>query len=79
MAQVHDVLREFVRHGFRRILVLNWHFENAHFVYEAAFTADQIAYGGPSRRAYPFLTRSQALFQSSSVATSSVRSSGGRA
>src|SRR5215212_11335441 len=39
MSQIHDVLREFVRQGFRRILVLNWHFENANFVYEAAFTA----------------------------------------
>lgn len=39
ISQVHDVLREFVRQGFRRILVLNWHFENSNFVYEAAFTA----------------------------------------
>jgi len=39
MSLVEDVLREFVRQGFRRIVVLNWHFENAHFVYESAFVA----------------------------------------
>jgi creatinine amidohydrolase len=39
MAVVEDVLREFVRQGFRRIVVLNWHFENAHFVYEATYLA----------------------------------------
>jgi creatinine amidohydrolase len=39
MALVEDVLRDLVRQGFRRLLVLNWHFENAHFVYESAYLA----------------------------------------
>jgi creatinine amidohydrolase len=39
--QVTDVLSEFIRHGFRRICVLNWHMENTNFLYEAAFLAKQ--------------------------------------
>jgi creatinine amidohydrolase len=39
MALVEDVLREFLRQGFERMLVLNWHMENSNFVYEAAFLA----------------------------------------
>jgi len=39
MDLVEDVLREFVRHGFTRILVLNWHFENQNFIYESAYRA----------------------------------------
>ena len=39
MALIEDVLRELIRHGFRRLVVLNWHFENQNFVYEAAFSA----------------------------------------
>ena len=41
MAVLEDVLREYVRHGFERIVVLNWHFENRHFIYESAFRALQ--------------------------------------
>ncbi|HWF49052.1 MAG TPA: creatininase [Solirubrobacteraceae bacterium] len=39
MAMLEDVLREYVRHGFERLVVLNWHFENRHFIYEAAYRA----------------------------------------
>ncbi|HWF73204.1 MAG TPA: creatininase [Solirubrobacteraceae bacterium] len=39
MDVLEDVLREFVRHGFERLVVLNWHFENRHFIYEAAYRA----------------------------------------
>lgn len=39
MALVEDVVRELVRQGFRRIVVLNWHMENQNFVYEAAYLA----------------------------------------
>jgi len=37
MALVEDVLRELVRQGFKKIVVLNWHMENQNFVYESAF------------------------------------------
>jgi creatinine amidohydrolase len=36
---VEDVLRELLRHGFRRLMLLNWHFENQNFVYESAWLA----------------------------------------
>jgi creatinine amidohydrolase len=39
MALVEDVLDELIRQGFRRIAVVNWHFENQNFVYEAAYLA----------------------------------------
>lgn len=39
--QVTDVITEFIRHGFRRICILNWHMENTNFLYEAAFLAKQ--------------------------------------
>jgi creatinine amidohydrolase len=39
MAMIRDVLREFLRQGFERLVVLNWHYENSNFVYEAAFEA----------------------------------------
>jgi creatinine amidohydrolase len=39
METVEDVLRELLRHGFRRLVVLNWHFENQNFIYEAAWLA----------------------------------------
>ena len=39
MALVEDVLGEFIRQGFERIVVLNWHMENQNFVYEAAYLA----------------------------------------
>ncbi|MBU8878197.1 creatininase [Bacillus sp. FJAT-29790] len=37
MNVVEDILHEFIRHGFKRIVLLNWHFENANFIYESAF------------------------------------------
>jgi creatinine amidohydrolase len=37
MALVEDILRELVRQGFERIVVLNWHMENQNFVYESAY------------------------------------------
>ncbi len=37
MDLVEDVLRELVRQGFERIVVLNWHMENQNFVYESAY------------------------------------------
>jgi creatinine amidohydrolase len=43
MAVVEDVLRELIRCGFRRIVLLNWHFENANFVYEGAWLAHERA------------------------------------
>ncbi len=39
MAQVEDVIREFIRTGFKKMLLLNWHMENSNFLYEAAFQA----------------------------------------
>ena len=36
MAVITDVLREMLRHGFRRLVLLNWHYENSNFVFEAA-------------------------------------------
>jgi creatinine amidohydrolase len=41
MLLVEDVLRQLIRHGFRRLVVLNWHFENQNFVYEAAWLAKE--------------------------------------
>jgi creatinine amidohydrolase len=41
MAVVEDVLGGLIRSGFRRLVVLNWHYENAGFVYEAAYLARQ--------------------------------------
>lgn len=37
IALVEDILRELVRQGFGRIVVLNWHMENQNFVYESAY------------------------------------------
>jgi creatinine amidohydrolase len=39
MALVEDIVSEFIRHGFKKIVLLNWHFENQNFLYEAAYTA----------------------------------------
>ena len=43
MALVEDVTHELIRSGFRRIVLLNWHFENANFIYEAAYLAHERA------------------------------------
>jgi creatinine amidohydrolase len=39
MAVIEDVLAELIRHGFRRLVLLSWHYENTNFVYEAAWLA----------------------------------------
>ncbi len=39
--QIEDVLREFIRHGFKKIVLFNWHMENSNFIYEAAFRASE--------------------------------------
>ncbi len=39
MAVVEDVLVELMRSGFKRLVLLNWHYENANFIYEAAVLA----------------------------------------
>jgi creatinine amidohydrolase len=43
MGLVEDVTYELIRSGFRRIVLLNWHFENANFIYEAAWLAHERA------------------------------------
>jgi creatinine amidohydrolase len=43
MGVVEDVTYELIRSGFRRIVLLNWHFENANFIYEAAWLAHERA------------------------------------
>ena len=42
MALVEDVLTGLAASGFRRLVVLNWHYENSNFVYEAAWLAQQL-------------------------------------
>jgi creatinine amidohydrolase len=37
--QVEDIIREFKRSGFKKIILLNWHMENSNFIYEAAYQA----------------------------------------
>lgn len=49
MAHLEDVLVALARSGFRKIAILNWHFENANFVYEAAYVARERA-GCPDLR-----------------------------
>jgi len=39
MNLVDDVITALARHGFRRLVLLNWHSENIGFVYEAAWRA----------------------------------------
>jgi len=41
MGLLEDVLTGLVRSGFRRLAILSWHFENANFVYEAAWLAHE--------------------------------------
>lgn len=43
MALVEDVLAGLAASGFRRLVVLNWHYENSNFVYEAAWLAQERA------------------------------------
>lgn len=49
MALVEDVLVGLAASGFRQLVVLNWHYENSNFVYEAAWLARQRA-GAPDLR-----------------------------
>jgi creatinine amidohydrolase len=49
MRLVEDVLHQLIRHGFRRLIVLNWHFENQNFVYEAAWLAKERDPGDDAR------------------------------
>ena len=37
MANVEDILKELIRSGFKKIILLSWHVENQNFIYEAAF------------------------------------------
>ncbi len=37
MAIVEDILKELIRSGFKKIVLLNWHVENQNFIYESAF------------------------------------------
>ena len=39
MCLVEDVLAGLIRSGFIRLCLLNWHFENSNFIYEAAWLA----------------------------------------
>jgi creatinine amidohydrolase len=41
MTLVEDVVVELMRHGFRRIALLNWHMENQNFIYESACLATE--------------------------------------
>jgi creatinine amidohydrolase len=43
MALVEDVLSGLAASGFRNLVVLNWHYENSNFVYEAAWLARERA------------------------------------
>jgi len=38
---VEEVLGGLIRSGFRRLVVLNWHYENSNFIYESAYLARQ--------------------------------------
>ena len=49
MSQLEDVLLGLARSGFSRVAVLNWHYENSNFVYEAAWLAHERA-GRPDLR-----------------------------
>ena len=49
MDLVEDVLRELVRQGFERIVVLNWHMENQNFVYESAYLTLEHHRASPAR------------------------------
>ena len=37
LSMLEDVLSELIRTGFRNLVLYNWHFENAGFIYEPAF------------------------------------------
>jgi creatinine amidohydrolase len=66
MALLEDVLAGLLQSGFRRLAVLSWHFENANFVYEAAWLAHERC-GAPDARIMvveaPFAELSDAAMQ----------------
>ncbi len=39
MQHLEDVITAFAKSGFRKIVLMNWHYENSNFIYEAAFLA----------------------------------------
>lgn len=39
MDHLIDVLKALARNGFERLVILNWHYENTNFLYEAAYLA----------------------------------------
>lgn len=41
LAELHDVLGALARSGFKRIVIQNWHYENAGFLWEAADLASK--------------------------------------
>ncbi len=43
MALIEDVLVGLAASGFRRLVLLNWHYENSNFIYEAAWLARERA------------------------------------
>ncbi|MGH7591330.1 MAG: creatininase [Gemmatimonadales bacterium] len=49
MSVLEDVLLGLARSGFSRVVVLNWHYENSNFVYEAARLAHDRWPGTPAR------------------------------
>jgi creatinine amidohydrolase len=49
IALVEDILRELIRQGFERIVVLNWHMENQNFVYESAYLTLEHHHDAPAR------------------------------
>jgi len=66
MSLVEDVLSELIRQGFERIAVVNWHFENQNFVYEAACLALERHRGSSARilvAEHPFAELSEATMK----------------
>lgn len=41
MALTEDILEEFIRQNFKRIVLLSWHWENQNFIYESAYLVTQ--------------------------------------
>ena len=39
MKHLEDVIFAFAKSGFRKIVLMNWHYENSNFIYEAAYVA----------------------------------------
>lgn len=43
MQHLQDVIVAFAKTGFRKLVLMNWHYENSNFVYEAAYVARERA------------------------------------